>query len=109
MAEKEIINLESEDDIKRNAMLKKRREEIIKLVMRQTNYTKDETIEKLEVWNNNYINVIKEYINPAFKEKKEKKYLSTNQGVMTEIRGFMDKINKDYRFRKEKAEYYNKL
>ena len=37
------------------------------------------------------------------------KYLSTNQGVMTEIRGFMDKINKDYRFRKEKAEYYNKL
>ena len=36
-----------------------RENEIIKLVMNQTNYTEEETKENQKEWNNNYINVIK--------------------------------------------------
>ena len=109
MNKKEVINLESDADIKKRKQIEKRKEEIIKLVMRQTNYTRKESEERLMEWNNNYINVIKEYINPKFNEKKPKIYKSTNQGVLTEIRGFMDKIDKSYRIRKERSEYYTKV
>ena len=47
-----------------------RRQEVINLVMRQTDYTEEQVKEKLVEWNNNYINVIKEYLNPSFQKKK---------------------------------------
>ena len=37
--------------------------EIILMIKRQTNYTEKEAKEKLMLWDNNYINVIKEYVN----------------------------------------------
>ena len=40
------------------------------LIKSQTNYTEDEAIEKLKQWDGNYMNVIKEYLNPDFQKKK---------------------------------------
>ena len=60
-----------------------RAEEIIKLVKRQTNYD-DETIEKKMIeHNNNYINVIKEYIVGSVKTEKKKEEIkkSVNHNI----------------------------
>jgi len=74
-----------------------RQENVIKLIKNQTNYTDEEALEKLKIWNNDYLSVIKEYLNPEFKKnKKEEKKKSTNQMMMTEIRNFMDKSSKSY-------------
>ena len=68
-----------------------RREQIIKLICRQTDYTSEAADEKLIFWKGNYLHVIREWMNPNFTpEKKEKKYVSKNQGVLGEIRHFMD-------------------
>lgn len=50
-----------------------RESEVVKLVMRQTDYNEEEAKSKLKKWNNNYINVIKEYLNPDFQTTKKKK------------------------------------
>ena len=65
-------------------------EELVNLVIRQTNYGKKKAKERLLFWENDYISVIKEYLNPQFKETKPKKKLTTNQRVMKELRNFYD-------------------
>ena len=64
------------------------KEERLKLIMRQTNYTKEEAFKKLNN-NNNVLDVIKEYLkkDQIIQKKKEK---SINQKVMDEIRTFCD-------------------
>ena len=109
MSEKNVINIEESEDIKKRKQKNKRHEEIIKLIMRQTDYTEEQCESKLLEWNNNYLNVIKEYINPDFYKKKPKIYSSRKQGIMTELRGFMDNINRDYYRKKEAAERYKKF
>ena len=94
-------------DISKNLTKKEiRQEEIIKLVLRQTDYDRETVISKLEHWNNNYLNVIKEYMNPNFnpEKKQEKKFASSNQQVFGEIRTFMDNANKQYYKRKKREE-----
>ena len=108
MSDNNVINIEDKEDITKRTKKNIRQEEIIKLIMRQTNYTEEESKAKLLEWNNNYLNVIKEYINPDFHNKKTKVYKSRNQGIMTEIRGFMDTINKEYYRKKDAAERYKK-
>ena len=73
-----------------------RHEKVIDLIIRQTNYNKEEAEEKLKKWNGNYLNVMKEYMNPAFNIKKdEESKKSLNQKIMTEIRNFCNnKITK---------------
>ena len=61
MSDKNVINIEDSEDVQKRARQNKRKEEIIKLIMRQTDYTKEQCEEKLLEWNNNYLNVIKEY------------------------------------------------
>ena len=62
----------------------------ISLIMSQTDYNEDKAKEKLEKWEGNYMNVIKEYLNPNFNKKKESnKGKSTNEKMMFEIRNFM--------------------
>ena len=73
MSDKNVINIEDSEDVQKRARQNKRKEEIIKLIMRQTDYTKEQCEEKLLEWNNNYLNVIKEYINPDFYKKQQKK------------------------------------
>ena len=70
-----------------------RHEKIIDLIIRQTNYSKEEAEQKLKEWKGNYLNVMKEYINPDFNIKKKEKKKSLNQQIMTEIRNFCNNIN----------------
>lgn len=86
-----------------------RQEEIIKLVLRQTDYDRENVLKKLEKWDNNYLYVIKEYMNPNFNpsKKQEKKFSSNNQQVFGEIRSFMDNANKQY-YKRKKQEEKNK-
>ena len=81
------------------------KEDIIKLVVSQTNYTDEEAEEQLLKHDFNYVAVVKEYLNPNFAEKKqEKQKRSLNEKMMDEIRGFMDTATKQYMIRKEKQE-----
>lgn len=83
----------------------KRYEGAIALIKTQTNYTEEEAKEKLEKWEGNYMNVIKEYLNPNFNIKKQKvDKRSTNEKMMTEIRGFMDGACLDFQKRKAEEE-----
>jgi hypothetical protein len=70
----------------------KRKFGIYNLIKSQTNYTENEIKEKMKKWNNDYIKVIKEYLNPDFEKKKEIVQKTTNQMMMTEIRHFLDNI-----------------
>lgn len=67
-------------------------ESLITIILKQTNYDKKTAIEKLKKWDNNHINVIKEYMNPDFQTKKNKKPQTNNQKIFSEIRNFMDSI-----------------
>jgi len=87
-----------------------REKEVINLVMRQTDYTEKETIDRLKKWNNNYINVIKEYLNPDFDQPREKSKPKTlNQQMMGEIRQFMDDVYVKFENRKKYNQYINVL
>jgi len=86
----------------------------IALIKSQTNYTEEEAKEKLEKWEGNYMNVIKEYLNPNFNIKLEKKdNRSINQKMMGEIRGFMDTVTMNFEKRKaaeeKKQEYLKRV
>ena len=76
--------------------------EHIEIIMRQTNYDKDLATKKLIEWEHNYINVIREYMNPSFQEKKTVKKKSIQQNVISEIRNFMDTVSMGYEERKSK-------
>ena len=85
-----------------------REKEVINLVMRQTDYTEEQTQEKLKQWNNNYINVIKEYLNPEFNKNEIKQTNKTlNQQMMGEIRTFMDDVYIKFENRKKYNQYAN--
>lgn len=86
----------------------------VALIKSQTNYTEEEAKEKLEKWEGNYMNVIKEYLNPNFNIKLEKKdNRSINQKMMGEIRGFMDTVTMNFEKRKaaeeKKQEYLKRV
>jgi len=82
----------------------KRYDGAIALIKSQTNYTEEECKEKLDKWEGNYMNVIKEYLNPNFNKKKDDNKKSTNEKMMYEIRNFMDTANAGYLRRKEEEE-----
>jgi hypothetical protein len=67
-------------------------EKNIKIIMGQTNYNREKSIKKLNEWNNEHMNVIKEYLNPNFNKNKKKINKTNNQKIFTEIRNFMDNI-----------------
>lgn len=77
----------------------------ISLIKSQTNYTEEEAKVKLEEWDGNYMNVIKEYLNPNFRNKKKKpEKKSVNEKMMFEIRNFMDTAANDFKKRKAEEE-----
>ena len=83
----------------------KRYDGAISLIISQTDYTKEIAERKLKEWNGNYMDVIKEYLNPNFKQnKKVVSNKSTNEKMMYEIRNFMDTANSQYLKRKEMEE-----
>ena len=87
---------------------------ILKIVMSQTNYDKDTAEQKLLEWDNDFIKVIKEFLNPNFEEKERKdkeaknKFASLNQGIMNELRKFKDKQNTTYDYKKKFIDYIKK-
>ena len=107
-----VIDVSGEELKKRSeAVVQEKHEErknaIIELVMRQTNYSKEIASEKLSQWDNNYLHVIKEYMDPDFqKEKIVNKSNTKNQMIYGEIRNFMDDVNKQQIQRKRQAEQH---
>ena len=83
-----------------------RRQAMIELIMRQTDYTEEVARIKLEDWKNNYLHVIKEYMNPNFQDKLKTPPPSStkNQMIYGEIRNFMDDVNTQQLQRKRHAE-----
>ena len=93
----------------KEAVQDEKRNQIIDLVCRQTNYTRDEATEQLKKHKGNYINVVKEYLNPTKKSDMVNKTVkSTNQRIYSEIRGFMDTAARNYEKQKEMKEYIEK-
>lgn len=93
----------------KEAVQDEKRNQIIDLVCRQTNYTRDEATEQLKKHKGNYINVVKEYLNPTKKSDMVNKTVkSTNQRIYSEIRGFMDTAARNYEKQKEMKEYIQK-
>ncbi len=109
--EMKIVDISGEELIKQRAeamekQISARRQAMIELIMRQTDYTAEVARIKLEYWKNNYLYVIKEYMNPNFQDKLETPEPSStkNQMIYGEIRNFMDDVNKQQLQRKRRAE-----
>ena len=68
----------------------------VKTVMSQTNYTEEQAIEKLKLFNCDYMRVLKDYM--GIPEKKaEQKVKSVNQEIFRQIRTNLDITMKEYR------------
>ena len=74
---------------------------VIELVMRQTNYSEAEARQCLELFDFNYVKVIREYMGLSNNRSEETGLTSTNQAIYKEIRGCMDNAAKRYRNKKE--------
>ena len=87
----------------KEAMMVHRKNEIVKLVCRQTDYTEDNARALLEEEKYNYISIIKAWLKPTSKkvavEKKSPK--SLHQKIIGEIRNFMDQGHKLQEHRKK--------
>jgi hypothetical protein len=79
--------------------------EQINMIMRQTDYTKEISEEKMREHNNNVMAVIREYMGPSkIINKPVSSKFSVNQQVFKEIRGMMDNAAKTYQKKKEEEE-----
>ncbi len=88
--------------------IEERRKALLELIMRQTDYDEEMAKIKLAQWNNNYLNVIKEYMNPNFQKKEEETRTSKNQMIYGEIRNFMDGVNRHALWKKRQKEQMEK-
>jgi hypothetical protein len=71
-------------------------EKHINKVMSQTNYTEEQAREKLQLFNCDYMKVLKDYMGIPDK-KEEKKVKSVNQEIYKQIRHTLDSSMKEYR------------
>jgi len=82
-------------------IMEKKRNILLNMIMRQTNYTEKKALNELKKWNYNTLHVMKAYLNPEFQQKKQPNNKSVNQRMMTEIRLFCDKGTKIYNMKQE--------
>jgi hypothetical protein len=82
---------------------KKVKNEIVELVLRQTDYSKEDAILKLEINNYNFHKVIKEYMTPERnqEDRNDQKKINVNQQIFKEIRNMMDSGERKKRFADE--------
>ena len=73
--------------------------ENISIIMRQTDYTEEMAIQKLEEFNNDYVKVIKDYL--GISEKKVSVTKSVNQEIYKQLRGKLDESIKTYNLQQE--------
>ena len=71
----------------------------VKKVMSQTNYTKEEAIEKLKLFNCDYMRVLRDYMGLPEKtdDKQNQKVKSVNQEIYRQIRTRLDSTMREYR------------
>ena len=74
----------------------------IQIILRQTDYTEEKAREKLQEFNYNEIDVIKDYF--GITEKKAPPIKSVNQAIYKQLRSHLDGAMKDYRDRVDKGE-----
>ena len=67
----------------------------LQIVLSQTNYTEEEAIEKLKLFNCDYMKVIRDYM--GIPDKKANKVKSVNQEIFRQIRTTLDSSMKVYR------------
>ncbi len=108
-----VVDVSGELQRKREEAMKQqieqRKKALVELIIRQTDYDEEKANLKLVQWNNNYLNVIKEYMNPNFQKKEEEENSTTkNQMIYGEIRHFMDGVNRHALFRKRQKEQMEK-
>jgi hypothetical protein len=70
-------------------------EEAVDIVLRQTTLSRDEVIERLSKNENNYLNVIEEFM--GINKNKQKNNITVNQQIYKEIRSVMDGAANNFR------------
>ena len=70
-------------------------EELVEIVLRQTTLSRDEVIERLSKNENNYLNVIEEFM--GINKNKQKNNITVNQQIYKEIRSVMDGAANNFR------------
>ena len=75
--------------------------ELISIICNQTNYTQEEAKEKLILFNNDYICVIKDFLNIPIEKKKNIE--SLNQEIYKQIRFKLDASMREYNKMKEQT------
>ena len=91
---------------KRRLEIESRKNELVEILMRQTDYSRETALKELEEVDFNVTKAVKKYMNPENNESvKQINPSTTNQKIYKEIRDFMDKGAADYERRKEYSKY----
>jgi hypothetical protein len=105
-------NVNQDDNLKKQEELIKKRKERYELhienlkfiILRQTDYSEEEVMNKLKEHNNNAMNVIREYMGSTSTIKSNNPPKSENQQMYTNMRGMLDSAARNYRIKKENEE-----
>ena len=106
-------NLKSQDDTlkKQEELIQKRKEQyerhienLKNIILRQTDYSEEEVMNKLKEHNNNAMNVIREYMGSSSTGNPVKPAKSENQQIYAGMRGMLDTAARNYRIKKENEE-----
>ena len=89
--------------------IEKIKNEYIQLICRQTDLTEEESRNKLEENNYNYMLVLSEYFKIESKDDKEAENKTTNQEIYGQIRNLMDTGAKQFRMEQERVEQIKKM
>jgi len=92
---------------KRKEQYERQIENLKNIILRQTDYSEEEAINKLKEYNNNAMNVIREYMGSSSTNKNnktDKPVKSENQQMYAEMRGMLDTAARNYRIKKENEE-----
>ena len=85
--------------------LEDRKQELVEVVMRQTDYDEDKARDKLNEHNYDVHKTVIEYMNPS--KEKEVKKISKNQMLYGEFRRFLDDASETHRRRQAQEEMRN--
>ena len=74
------------------------------IIKRQTDYSDEEIILKMQIHNNDPMAILREYMGGTTSVKKEEQNKSVNQTIYSEIRHLMDDAASNYKQKKEMEE-----
>ena len=79
-------------------------EHIKSIIKRQTDYSDEEIILKMQIHNNDPMAILREYMGGTTSVKKDEQNKSVNQTIYSEIRHLMDDAASNYKQKKEMEE-----